>query len=302
MSRTSEPEDRSLGDERPGGVLRVAMAQIAPVLAHRERNVALHLAQIDAARRQQADLVIFPELSLTGYFVRDMVADVAIGRDAPEIRSLVEAAGPAALVAGFVEESSQHRFYNAALFAEEGRIVHIHRKVYLPTYGLFDEQRYFAAGERIEAFDTARFGRVGLLICEDFWHLSAAAIMQAEEVDMLVCVANSPARGVQGDKIRTAVAYDSMARTFAQLLGAVVIVVNRVGFEDGLCFWGGSRIAGPDGSILAEAPMLDEGLTIGTIDLAELRRQRLITPLARDERLLLTIEELNRIKRRRYET
>ena len=302
MSGTSEPEDRSLGNGRRGGVLRVAMAQIAPVLAHRERNVALHLVQIDAARRQQADLVIFPELSLTGYFVRDMVADVAIGRDAPEIRSLVEAAGPAALVAGFVEESSQYRFYNAALFAEEGRVVHVHRKVYLPTYGLFDEQRYFAAGERIEAFHTARFGRVGLLICEDFWHLSAAAIMQAEEVDVLVCVANSPARGVQGDKIRTAVAYDSMARTFAQLLGAVVIVVNRVGFEDGLCFWGGSRIAGPDGSILAEAPMLDEGLTIGTIDLAELRRQRLITPLARDESLLLTIEELKRIKRRRYET
>jgi predicted amidohydrolase len=302
MSPTSEPEGEALAVDRRGGVLRVAMAQIAPVLAHRERNVALHLTQIEAARREQADLVIFPELSLTGYFVRDMVPDVAIGRDAPEIRRLMEAAGPTALVAGFVEESPRHRFYNAALFAEEGRIVHVHRKVYLPTYGLFDEQRYFAAGERIEAFDTARFGRVGLLICEDFWHLSAAAIMQAEEVDLLVCVANSPARGVDGDKIRTAVAYDSMARTFAQLLGAVVIVVNRVGFEDGLCFWGGSRIAGPDGSVLAEAPMLDEALTIGTIDLAELRRQRLITPLARDERLLLTIEELNRIKRRRYET
>jgi predicted amidohydrolase len=78
--------------------------------------------------------------------------------------------------------------------------------------------------------------------------------------------------------------------------------VNRVGFEDGLCFWGGSRIVGPDGRVLAEAPMLDEALTVGTIDLAELRRQRLITPLARDERLLVTIEELNRIKRRRYET
>jgi predicted amidohydrolase len=302
MSPTPEPEEEAPAVDRRGGVLRVALAQIAPVLAHRERNVELHVAQIEAARRQQADLVIFPELSLTGYFVRDMVPDVAIDRDAPEIRRLMEAAGPTALVAGFVEESPRHRFYNAALFAEEGRIVHVHRKVYLPTYGLFDEQRYFAAGDRIEAFDTARFGRVGLLICEDFWHLSAAAIMQAEEVDLLVCVANSPARGIDGDKIRTAVTYDSMARIFAQLLGAVVIVVNRVGFEDGLCFWGGSRIAGPDGSVLVEAPMFDEALAIGTIDLAELRRQRLITPLARDERLLLTIEELNRIKRRRYET
>jgi len=281
-------------------VLRVAMAQVAPRLADRQRNLAMHLRQIEAARQQQADLVIFPELSLTGYFVRDMVPEVALPRDSAEIASLVEAASPSALVAGFVEESPQHRFYNAAWFAEQGRIIHVHRKVYLPTYGLFDEQRYFAAGERIEAFDSASFGRVGLLICEDFWHLSAAAIMQAEEVDLLICVANSPARGVAGQEIRTAETYRIMASTFAQLLGAVVIVVNRVGFEDGLCFWGGSRIVGPDGSVLAAAPMLDESLTLGTIDLAELRRQRMITPLGRDERLLLTIEELQRIKRRRY--
>jgi predicted amidohydrolase len=302
MPTDSEPASDAANGDRRAGVLRVAMAQVAPALADRERNLRLHLRQIEAARQQQADLVIFPELSLTGYFVRDMVPDVAIRRDAAEIGRLVEAAGPAALVAGFIEESPQHRFYNAALFADQGRIVHVHRKVYLPTYGLFDEQRYFAAGERIEAFDTARFGRVGLLICEDFWHLSAAAIMQAEEVDLLICVANSPARGAAGQKIRTAETYDLMARTFAQLLGAMVIVVNRVGFEDGLCFWGGSRIVGPDGSVLAEAPMLDEALAIGTIDLAELRRQRMITPLGRDERLLLTIEELNRIKRRRYGT
>lgn len=282
------------------GTLRVAMAQVAPKLADRQQNLALHFGQIEAARQQQADLVIFPELSLTGYFVRDMVPDVALPRDSAEIARLVEAAGPSALVLGFVEESPQHRFFNAALFAEQGRIVHVHRKVYLPTYGLFDEQRYFASGDRIEAFDTARFGRVGLLICEDFWHLSAAAIMQAEEVDLLICVANSPVRGIAGREIRTAESYRVMASTFALLLGAIVIVVNRVGFEDGLCFWGGSRIVGPDGGTLAEAPMLDESLTLATIDLGELRRQRMIVPLGRDERLLLTIEELQRIKRRRY--
>jgi NAD+ synthase (glutamine-hydrolysing) len=299
-STDAGPGCETEGVPRRPGVLRVAMAQVAPRLADRQRNLAMHLRQIEAARQQQADLVIFPELSLTGYFVRDMVPEVALPRDSAEIASLVEAASPSALVAGFVEESPQHRFYNAAWFAEQGRIIHVHRKVYLPTYGLFDEQRYFAAGERIEAFDSASFGRVGLLICEDFWHLSAAAIMQAEEVDLLICVANSPARGVAGQEIRTAETYRIMASTFAQLLGAVVIVVNRVGFEDGLCFWGGSRIVGPDGSVLAAAPMLDESLTLGTIDLAELRRQRMITPLGRDERLLLTIEELQRIKRRRY--
>jgi predicted amidohydrolase len=172
----------------------------------------------------------------------------------------------------------------------------------LPTYGLFDEQRYFAAGERIQAFDTARFGRVGILICEDVWHLSAAAIMQAEEIDMLLCVSNSPARGVDGPTIRIAETYEHLCKSFAQLLGAVVILVNRVGFEDGLCFFGGSMAVGPDGQTIAQAPTLDEALTVAVFDRGDLRRQRVITPLARDERLLLTIEELNRIKRQRYES
>jgi predicted amidohydrolase len=281
-------------------VHRVALAQIAPVLADRQRNVALHLEQIQAARKHEADLIVFPELSLTGYFVRDMVPDVAITPDAPEIHELLEAAGPMAVVLGFVEESPQHRFYNTALYAEGGRVVHLHRKVYLPTYGLFDEQRYFAAGERFAAFNTARFGRMGILICEDFWHLSAAAIMQAEEIDVLICPANSPGRGVEGPRVRTAETYEHLCKAYAQLMGAVVITVNRVGFEDGLCFWGGSSVTGPDGQTIAQAPMLDESLTMATFDAAELRRQRLIMPLARDERLLLTIEELHRIKRNRY--
>ena len=113
-------------------------------------------------------------------------------------------------------------------------------------------------------------------------------------------MANSPGRGVDGAKIRTAETYEQSARTFAQLLGAAVVVVNRVGFEDGLCFWGGSMAVAPDGRVIAQAPMFDEALSVVALDPAELRRQRLITPLARDERLLVTIEELNRIKRERY--
>lgn len=281
-------------------VHRVALAQISPVLGDRQRNVAMHLEQIKEAARQQADLIVFPELSLTGYFVRDTVPDIAITPDSPEIHQLLEAAGRMAVVLGFVEESRHHHFYNSSLYAEGGQIIHVHRKVYLPTYGLFDEHRYFAAGKRFQAFDTARFGRVGMLICEDLWHLSAAAIMQAEEIDMLICPANSPGRGVDGPKIRTAESYEHMSKAYSQLMGAAIVFVNRVGFEDGLCFWGGSSVVGPDGRTIAQGPMLDESLTLATFDPDELRRQRLITPLARDEQLLLTIEELNRIKQRRY--
>jgi predicted amidohydrolase len=230
-----------------------------------------------------------------------MVPDVSLPASATEIDRLLGAAGDMDLVFGFVEQSTDYRFHNSALYGEGGAIRHIHRKVYLPTYGLFDEQRYFAAGHRLRAFDTKRFGRTGLLVCEDLWHLSSAAVMQAEDVNVLICLANSPARGVEGARIRTASVYSHVCRTYALLLGAFVVLVNRVGFEDGLCFWGGSMVVGPGGDILAEAPQLDEGLTIANVDLAELRRQRVITPLARDEQLLLTLEELNRIKRRRYE-
>ncbi len=305
MSTTSEPNTASQPTENiapaEDGTLRVALAQIAPVLGDRPRNVQMHLDQIAAAKEQQADLVIFPELSLTGYFLRDIVAEVSLPRSSLEIAQIVEAASPMGLVAGFVEESRGHHFYNAALYAEAGRLVHVHRKVYLPTYGLFEEQRYFSAGKRFQAFNAARLGRVGLMICEDLWHVSAAAILQAEEVDAVICIINSPARGVGGPNIATAETYEMFARTYAQLLGALVIVVNRVGFEDGLCFFGQSLAVGPDGRVIARAPAFDESLAIVSCDLAELRRERLITPLGRDEQLLLTIEELKRIKRRRYE-
>ncbi len=281
--------------------MRIALAQIAPVLGDCARNLALHDEQIAAARARSADLIVFPELSLTGYFLRDFVPDVALPATAPELAHLAAAAGPAALVLGFVEESPRHLFYNSALFAEAGEVLHVHRKVYLPTYGLFEEQRYFAGGNRLRAFDSPLLGRVGLLVCEDFWHLSALAVMQAEEVDVLICVSNSPARGVAADRVATAESYERMAKTYAQLLGALVIVVNRVGFEDGLCFWGGSLVVGPDGRTLAEAPQLDSALVVAEFDPEQLRRARLATPLARDEQLLLTCEELDRIKRRRYE-
>lgn len=280
---------------------RVALAQIAPALGDLRRNLQLHLEQIDAARQQGAQVVVFPELSLTGYYLRDMVPDVALTTDSPELQQLVAAAGDLSVAVGFVERDERQRFYNSAAWIEDGRIRHLHRKVYLPTYGMFDEQRYFAAGHRIRAGVSRRVGRVGMVICEDFWHLSVATILQADDIDWLICLANSPARGVAQEEIRTAETYRHIAQTYAQLMGVVVVVVNRAGVEEGLAFWGGSLVVGPGGDLLASAPQLDPSLTIVTVDPAEIRRQRIGTPLGRDERLLLTIEELQRTKRRLFQ-
>lgn len=305
MSSTPSAADRSAGPPplpapSPPARLRVALAQIDPALGDVARNLELHERQIAAARAQGADLIVFPELSLTGYYLRDIVPDAALDLDSPEIARLTAAAGDASVVFGFVEQDARHRFFNSAALVEAGCLRHVHRKVYLPTYGLFDEQRYFAAGHRLQAFNSPRLGRVGLIVCEDFWHLSVATVLQAEDVDWLICIANSPARGVENPEVRTATNYRHISQTYALLMGAVVVLVNRAGVEEGLCFWGGSMVVGPSGDIWGSAPPLDPALTIVDIDPNELRRARIGTPLARDERLLLTIEELQRVKRRLY--
>lgn len=280
--------------------LRVALAQLAPTLGNLDANRQLHLDWIARAKEAKADFVIFPELSLTGYYLRDMVPDVAQSITGTTLTELGRAAAPMSLVLGFVEETPQFRYYNSAAFFADGQLQLVHRKVYLPTYGMFDEQRYFAAGERIRAFDTP-FGRVGLLICEDFWHLSCGVILQAEEIDYLICISNSPGRGVSGEELGSAEAWRVLNRCYARFLGVIVIFVNRVGYEEGVNFWGGSEIIGPDGKVIVAGPEFDEALVVAEVKRAELRRERIGSPLARDEKLLLTIEELERIRRERFE-
>ncbi len=277
---------------------RVAVAQISPTLGNVQANLRMHLARIEEARAASADLLVFPELSLTGYYLRDQVHEVAEPPDGPTLRAVGEAAGDMAVCLGFVEETHSVRFHNAAAFLDGGALRHVHRKVYLPTYGMFDEGRDFAAGSRIRAFNT-RFGRVGLLICEDAWHLSAGVILQADGIDLLIVIANSPGRGVREPVLGSQQTWDFVVRTFASYLNVPVVFANRVGFEDGVCFWGGSQIVSPTGTPLAQAPVLEPALIGATIDPRDARLQRILTPLGRDERLDLTLAELERIRRER---
>jgi predicted amidohydrolase len=151
--------------------IRIAIAQINPKLGDLDANMGLYEENIRQAVKDSADLLLFPELSLTGYYLRDTVPSVALTMNSAEMKALKKLSRELPFVAGLVEESADHRFFNAAVYFEKGEIRHTHRKVYLPTYGMFDEQRYFAAGDRIRVFDS-KFGRLALLICEDLWHPS----------------------------------------------------------------------------------------------------------------------------------
>lgn len=171
----------------------LALAQIQAHLADPDANLETHLETIASARRQGADLVVFPELSLTGYMLQDAAEDVAIAATTAEpiFQKLTRAAGKMDLVVGFVERDPRQRRFISAAYLSGGQILHVHRKVYLPTYGLFQDGRFFAAGEAFQAFDT-RFGRLGLLICEDFWHVSSPYLLWLDGADVLLLTSASP--------------------------------------------------------------------------------------------------------------
>jgi NAD+ synthase (glutamine-hydrolysing) len=278
----------------------IGLAQIYPKLGDVQANLAKHLDLIQQADAQGVDLLVFPELSLTGYQVQDLVPEVAIRptRDDATFRTLLDASHQMDVVVGFVHEDKRQRFYTAAAYLSRGDVLHIHHKIYLPTYAMFDEGRYFDQGEHIRAFDT-RFGRVGMLICEDFWHMSPAYVLWQDGADLLIFHSASPSRGLDaGDRLSGSRWVELVNQAYGSMFTNYVIHCNRVGYEDGKNFWGGSSIVNPDGEFLIHAPYFDESLTVQQIDLNEIRRVRARLPLLRDERPELVQRELERVLRR----
>jgi len=274
---------------------RVAVAQIAPTLGDVEKNLALHDKIAREAIAQSANLLVFPELSLTGYFLKDQVPSVALRPDAHTLRPFRELSQRIGIVLGFVEEGPGHRFYNASAYFEGGEIRHIHRKVYLPTYGIFDEARYLAAGDRVRAFDTA-LGRMAILICEDLWHPAVPAVAAWDGAEIIICPSASPGRGLgQAGPFQNASTWERTIRTWGDLFTSYIMYANRTGYEDGACFWGGSEVVAPSGEPVAKARYLEEELLLADVDPGGLRRARVANPLLRDERLDLTLQEIARI-------
>jgi NAD+ synthase (glutamine-hydrolysing) len=279
----------------------VALAQIAPRLGDVRANLARHLEITDQARAAGADLVVFPELSLTGYDLQDLVPDVAIRRDGDVLMRLAAAAQELDLVVGFVEEDREHRFFNAAAYLSGGAVVHVHRKLHLPTYGLFQEGREFASGDTLRAFDT-RHGTVGLLLCEDVWHSPTAWLLAQQGAALVVVSANGPSRGAHPEHGLTSVrTWRDVLRVTARFHTVFVAYVNRVGCEDGLTFDGGSMVVDPLGEIVAELAPLDEAVEYVSLNAGRLRSARTVSPLLRDARIDFVHREVDRLRRLRFD-
>jgi predicted amidohydrolase len=262
-----------------------------------DANLELAAGWSRRAVTEGAQLVAFPELALTGYLLSDLVPEVAMRAEDPRLATLSREAPGVVLAIGFVEETDAHRFCNSAALLRDGELIGMHRKVYLPTYGMFDEGRFTRAGDRIRTHPVGEpLGSIGLSICEDFWHASLPMLQALDGASLLVNLAAGPARAPGSSAGLAAIAgWHKMQDTYALLGTVAVAFCNRVGNEEGLTFWGGSRLLGADGSTIAQGPLYDEALVVGSIDSDDLRLQRYGLPLLSDERLELVRRELDRI-------
>ena len=277
--------------------IKVGLAQIYPKLGDLAYNLQVHLDYARQAREQKVDLLVFPELSLTGYQVQDLVPEVAIETDAKNkvFGALLKASAKIDIVVGFVHRDRRNRFYIANAYLSRGEALHVHHKLYLPTYAMFDESRYFAQGNSVRAFDT-RFGRLGMLICEDFWHVSPAYLLWLDGADILILNSSSPSRGLnESDRLGATRWVEMVNQAYGSMFTSYILHCNRVGYEDGKNFWGGSSVVDPDGEFMTNGLYFDEALITQEIDLNQLHRTRARLPLLRDERPGLVRRELGRI-------
>lgn len=222
--------------------MNVALIQYAPRL--NRSNLERVLAYVHE-HKERHDLLLFPELALSGYMLQDKLYEDAWERD--ELTPLCEASQDVDIAIGAALKE-EGRIYNTALYFSQGEILHIHRKMHLPNYGMFEEARYFFKGERIELFES-RFGQSAMLVCEDLWRAESIATLAQLKPDIIFLHVASPARDFSDEGIMIESQWDALVKTTAILCSAYVIFVNRIGFEDGIGFWGGSRVVTPLGEI-----------------------------------------------------
>lgn len=277
----------------------LALAQVDSVLGDLRKNVEKHVEVAERAHSRGAALVLFPELSLTGYTVRDMNMDLAINPegDITILRPLMDLSRKGiSIIAGGVEEGAEFGIFNSAFLIEDGRVRSVHRKVYPPTYGMFEEMRYFSSGRSARAIDT-KVGRIGVLICEDLWHVSLPYLVALDGANLIVGLVASPTRvGPDEPEFEAPIINSENHRAYARLLSVYIAFCNRVGYEDGVNFWGGSQLVEPGGEVLARGKLFEEDLVLAEIDDNTVRRARRASRHFLDENPDLLIRELNRIR------
>ena len=233
--------------------MKVTLAQIAPKLNRSNLESIISIVNI---HQDESDLIVFPELSLNGYMLQDKLYEDAWNVD--ELSELAFISKNIDIVVGGALREGKF-FRNSALYFSDGKLLSTHNKVHLPNYGMFEEARYFEAGDIFESF-VSSYGKISMLVCEDLWHDSMHKDLVQENPDFVIALVASPARGFSDSGLEIEDDWLGIVKTVSKECNAKVIFVNRVGFEDGLGFWGGSCILDEKSNILHKLPHYKEDI------------------------------------------
>lgn len=301
--------------------MRVAIYQTSPILLDIESNLADVISKIERGKEKGAQLIVFPELALTGYFVGQHYHEVALRLDSEEIGELVSATKGTAAVVGFIEESHAMNFYNSALVAVDGKLEFAYRKLNLPNYGVFEERKFFSAGKQIPVFKLHGY-TVAVFICNDLWHPSLPYLGVCQKADIFVSIYNS-SQGSMGSEFSNIESWGIINKFYSRIFGIYNICANRAGqeaLEENSCifaaqaaatkegtaeqpflrehiyrFWGGSEIVNSFGHPIAKAALHEPDEIFGDISRDLLRRKKILLPYLRNDDPYFTHRELHRI-------
>jgi predicted amidohydrolase len=301
--------------------MKVAVYQTNPVLLDLKTNLEEVISKIHQGKEKGAQLIVFPELALTGYFVGQRYHKMALRMDSREIKQLASATKGTAAVVGFIEESRSMNFYNSALVAVDGEILFAYRKLNLPNYGVFEERKYFSHGKQIPVFRLNDF-TIAVLICNDLWHPSLPYLGVCQKADVFVTIFSS-SEGAMGTEFSNIESWGIINTFYSRVFGIYNICANRVGeeeweekrsvlaaetsqmitgddpdqplLEQSFNFWGGSEIINPFGKPIAKAALHKEDVIFGDLSKDLLRRKKILLPYLRDDDPYFTHRELQRI-------
>ncbi len=293
--------------------MKVVVYQTNPILLDLKANLEDVIAKIHKGKENNAQLIVFPELALTGYFVGEKYHEVALRLDSVEINRLVSATKDTAAVIGFIEESPSMNFYNSALVAVDGKIIFTYRKLNLPNYGVFEERKYFSSGKHIPVFKLHDFS-IAVFICNDLWHPSLPYLGVSQKADIFITILNS-SQGSMGDEFSNIETWTIINSFYSRVFGVYNICANRVG-EEGLNerrdeevnsetsltsisepykFWGGSEILNPFGQYIAQADLYEPDEISGELSRNILRQKKILLPYLRNDDPYFTYRELQHI-------
>ncbi len=258
---------------------KVSLSQFPCKIGNKKHNISKIVKHVKQAKKQKADIIIFPEMSLTGYTVRDLTYELAEEIPGPSTEKIAELADKEDLyiIFGMPERSEKGEgiLHNTAVLIGPEGYVGKYRKMHLPTHSVFEEKRYFRLGYEVPIFET-NLGALGITICYDVFFPEMARILRLQGAKFIICISASPAVRKNFFEILTA------SRAIENT--CFLAYVNLVGIENGLQFWGGSRLIGPNGHIITQSKYDEEDISFGTVNYSDIRPVEAFVPTLRDLR------------------